>query len=138
MEPYCCKTLLLNLAHEHQVRMTSFTTDRSSSVKSVLRSELVCCFKFTNNFFSFQWSSQRNACRLPNHHPLLRYLALYQGNKFINRLTQVKQPDHLTVFSATHTGQYLFLNNILFAVYSEGSLASSEAEVVFWWEDNIF
>ena len=37
MEPYSCKTLLLNLAHEHGVKMTSFTTDRSSSVKTVLR-----------------------------------------------------------------------------------------------------
>ena len=40
MEPYSAKSLLLNLAHEHKIQMTSFTTDRSSSVKTVLRSVL--------------------------------------------------------------------------------------------------
>ena len=37
MEPYSCKTLLLNLACEHGLKINSFTTDRSSSVKTVLR-----------------------------------------------------------------------------------------------------
>merc|ERR1719154_21500 len=36
MEPFCCKTLLLNLAWEHELKISSFTTDRSSSVKTVL------------------------------------------------------------------------------------------------------
>ena len=37
MEPFSAKTLLLNLACEHGLKISSFTTDRSSSVKTVLR-----------------------------------------------------------------------------------------------------
>ena len=37
MEPYCAKSVLLNLVHEHELRITSFTTDRSTSVKTAVR-----------------------------------------------------------------------------------------------------
>ena len=37
MEPYSCKTLLLNLAWEHGLQMDSFTTDRSTTIKTLLR-----------------------------------------------------------------------------------------------------
>ena len=37
MEPFAAKTLLLNLAHEHRLQVTSVTTDRSSSVKTAIR-----------------------------------------------------------------------------------------------------
>ena len=41
MEPFAAKTLLLNLAHEHSLQVTSITTDRSSSVKTAIRLLLV-------------------------------------------------------------------------------------------------
>ena len=37
MEPYCAKTVILNLIHEHKLRITSLTTDRSTSVKTAIR-----------------------------------------------------------------------------------------------------
>ena len=40
MEPYAAKTILLNLANEHGLQTASLTTDRSSSVKTVIRSAL--------------------------------------------------------------------------------------------------
>ena len=41
MEPFAAKTLLLNLAHEHRLQITSVTTDRSSSVKTAIRFSLI-------------------------------------------------------------------------------------------------
>ena len=38
MEPFCAKTVLLNLAKEHGLEIASLTTDRSTSVKTALRS----------------------------------------------------------------------------------------------------
>ena len=37
MEVYSCKTLLMNLTWEHRVQINTFTTDRSSSIKMLLR-----------------------------------------------------------------------------------------------------
>ena len=37
MEPFSAKTVLLNLAEEHDLKTTSLTTDRSSSVKTAVR-----------------------------------------------------------------------------------------------------
>ena len=37
MEPLAAKTLLLHLAWDHQLYIDSFTTDRSTSVKAMIR-----------------------------------------------------------------------------------------------------
>ena len=37
MEVYGCKTVLLNLAWEYDLKIDAFTTDRSSTIKTLLR-----------------------------------------------------------------------------------------------------
>ena len=36
MEPFCAKTLLLSLKFDCELNITSFTTDRSSTIKSMM------------------------------------------------------------------------------------------------------
>ena len=69
MEPYSCKSLLLNLAHEHKIKMTSFTTDRSSSVKTVMRLNIFILYHYYYPRSLFSKLSDE----LPPGHPKIRH-----------------------------------------------------------------
>ena len=46
MEPYCCKSLLINLQEEFNLTPDSLTTDRSTTMKSMIRLDVL-------NFINF-------------------------------------------------------------------------------------
>ena len=40
MEPYACKTLMLSLLEEYEVKINSLTTDRSSTIKQMMTEDV--------------------------------------------------------------------------------------------------
>ena len=68
MEVYSCKTLIMNLAWEHKVVINTFTTDRSSSIKSLLRFGVEQFETNTNYNFS------ELSAELPPGHPLIAHM----------------------------------------------------------------
>jgi hypothetical protein len=65
MEPFACKTLILHLAWDHELYIDTFTTDRSTSVKAMIRFVRICF-----SISPFLLSSDL-ADALPPNHPLI-------------------------------------------------------------------
>ena len=68
MEPYAAKTLLKNLVTEHQLTPDTLTTDRSTTMKNMIRLE-----KVWFNIFEPGSPSEFNE-ELPDNHPKILHL----------------------------------------------------------------
>lgn len=116
MEPFAVKTLLLNLMHEHKLKIYSITTDRSSSVKtaiSELQSELPEGFEAPLHFFDI-WHYIKSilkdlwaACKLKTCKDLIPWIPSitnmlwYSFSSSIGNLTKLQEmilsiPDHIS------------------------------------------
>lgn len=82
MEPYCVKTVLLNLVQEHQLQISSLTTDRSTSVKTAIRLISTICKIIIPINIIFKWIRIRNARWVSIYSSLLWYLAFHKGILF--------------------------------------------------------
>ena len=84
MEPYAAKTLLKNLVTEHELTPDSLTTDRSSTMKNMIR------------FFSQKYAICRELCyfsefneELPDDEPkILHLFDIWEANIIINSILQ--------------------------------------------------
>ena len=79
MESLAAKSVIVNLAVEHQLVMDSVTTDRSSDLRAMLRWDTALLVHTATS--CFQGYQRRPARRLPCHYPPVWCVALDKGNK---------------------------------------------------------
>ena len=72
MEPFATKSLLLNLAWDHKLVVESITTDRSTSMKTMLEYE-----EKNNQNISSVIIYRRISAKLPPGYPAIQHLLIY-------------------------------------------------------------
>ena len=111
MEPFACKTLLLHLAWEHELQIDTFTTDRSTSIKAMIR----FLYLLTRDppQFIFFFSELADAMP-PNYPTIVHYYDIWHFIK-VKDTNLLKDKDNQTLY---------------FSVNTEGSMESLQAEEV--------